>query len=185
MRRAALQTAAILLIAAAAASRAQAAPDKVWSGLVMAENVEKPQPVPQSLQSIEKTLVALFGYNQFNVIGESNKSLQTGDEDWLAISKYFSLQVDANGVTESGYDLNLKLYQDKQLLLQTDTKLSKQSPLVIKGPQVGSGQLLLVLIVDEGAGKKGSQRVHHRRRESNQLVSAWRRVKHAIRRALP
>src|SRR3954469_11036554 len=106
MRRAALQTAAILLIAAALVSHVQAAPDKVWSGLVMAENVEKPQPVPQSLQSIEKTLVALFGYNQFNVIGESNKSLQTGDEDWLAISKYFSLQVDANGVTESGYELN-------------------------------------------------------------------------------
>lgn len=152
----------------------------------MAENVEKPQPVPESLRSIEKTLVALFGYNQFNVIGESSKSLQTGDEDWLAISKYFSLQVDANGVTDSGYELNLKLYQDKQLLLETDTKLSKQSPLVIKGPQVGSGQLLLVLIVDDGAAKKTSQHgTHRQRRESNQLVSAWRRVKHFVRRALP
>jgi hypothetical protein len=32
-------------------------------------------------------------------------------------------------------------------LLETDTKLSKRSPLVIKGPQVGGGQLLLVLVV--------------------------------------
>ncbi len=186
MRRAALQTAAILLIAAAAIPRVQASSDKVWSGLVMAENVEKPQPVPQSLKSIEKTLVSLFGYNQFDVIGESNKSLQTGDEDWLAISKYFSLQVDANGVTESGYDLNLKLYQDKQLLLQTDTKLSKQSPLVIKGPQVGSGQLLLVLIVDDGTAKESSQRSHrHSRHDANPVRSAWRQVRHFIRRALP
>ena len=33
------------------------------------------------------------------------------------------------------------------LLLETEAKLSKASPLVIKGPQVGAGQLLLVLIV--------------------------------------
>jgi hypothetical protein len=32
-------------------------------------------------------------------------------------------------------------------LLETEAKLSKRSPLVIKGPQVGGGQLLLVLIV--------------------------------------
>jgi hypothetical protein len=32
-------------------------------------------------------------------------------------------------------------------LLETAAKLSKRSPLIIKGPQVGSGQLLLVLII--------------------------------------
>jgi hypothetical protein len=43
--------------------------------------------------------------------------------------------------------LTLKLFQEKNLLLETDAKLSKASPLVIKGPQVGDGQLLLVLVV--------------------------------------
>src|SRR4051794_4173107 len=131
-----LPIAVIVMITAVAFSSARAA-EKVWSGLVIAENVEKPRPIPDSLQGIEKTLVSLFGYNQFDVIGESEKSLKTGEEDWLATSKYFSLNVDANGETESGYELNLKLYQEKQLLLETSTKLSKQSPLVIKGPQIG------------------------------------------------
>ena len=54
---------------------------------------------------------------------------------------------DARGEIQGGYVLNLKLYKEKELLLETEAKLSKRSPLVIKGPQVGGGQLLLVLVV--------------------------------------
>jgi hypothetical protein len=99
------------------------------------------------LNPLEGTLKNLFGYNQFKVIGQSRKSLVTGSEDWLASSKYFSLRVDSKGSNEAGYVLTLKLFQEKNLLLETDAKLSKASPLVIKGPQVGDGQLLLVLVV--------------------------------------
>ena len=121
--------------------------ETVWSGLVIAENVAQPQPVPPELTRIEGSLKKFFGYNQFQVIGQSRKALKTGQEDWLATSKFFGLHVDARGETGAGYVLNLKLYKEKELLLETDTKLSKRSPLVIKGPQVGGGQLLLVLVV--------------------------------------
>jgi hypothetical protein len=121
--------------------------ENVWSGLVIAENVAKPQPIPLELTRIEGSLKKFFGYNQFQVIGQSQKVLKTGQEDWLATSKFFGLHVDAQGETEAGYVLNLKLYKEKELLLETDAKLSKRSPLVIKGPQVGGGQLLLVLVV--------------------------------------
>ena len=119
----------------------------VWSGLVIAENVAQPQPIPSELTRIEGSLKKFFGYNQFQVIGQSQKTLKTGQEDWLATSKFFGLHVDARGENEAGYVLNLKLYKEKELLLETDAKLSKRSPLVIKGPQIGSGQLLLVLVV--------------------------------------
>jgi hypothetical protein len=119
----------------------------VWSGLVIANNVEKPDEIPAELNRIEGTLKSWFGYNQFKVIGQSRKTLVTGAEDWLASSKYFSLQVDSKGETEAGYLLNLKLFQEKSVLLETEARLSKASPLVIKGPQVGDGQLLLVLVV--------------------------------------
>src|SRR5213075_1113088 len=121
--------------------------ETVWSGLVIAENVAQPQPIPAELTRIEGSLKKFFGYNQFQVIGQSQKTLKTGQEDWLATSKFFGLHVDARGETEAGYVLSLKLYKEKELLLETDTKLSKRSPLVIKGPQVGGGQLLLVLVV--------------------------------------
>ena len=113
----------------------------------MADNVSQPQSIPSELTRIEGLLKKFFGYDQFQVIGQSQKSLKTGQEDWLATSKFFGLHVDARGETQSGYVLNLKLYKEKELLLETEAKLSKRSPLVIKGPQVGGGQLLLVLIV--------------------------------------
>ena len=124
------------------------AAETVWSGLVIAENVAQPESIPPELTRIERLLKDLFGYNQFQVIGQSSKTLKTGQEDWLATSKFFGLRVDARGESEAGYVLNLKLYKEQELLLETDAKLSKRSPLVIKGPQVGSGQLLLVLVVE-------------------------------------
>jgi hypothetical protein len=136
----------VLLLTMTAAPASQAA-EKVWSGLVMAENVTQPQPIPSELTRIEGLLKRFFGYNEFKVIGQSQKTLKTGQEDWLATSKFFGLHVDARGETQDGYVLNLKLYKEKELLLETEAKLSKRSPLVIKGPQVGGGQLLLVLVV--------------------------------------
>ena len=56
-------------------------------------------------------------------------------------SKYFSFQVDSRGEKADAYVLNLKLFQEQKLLLETKAKLSKASPLVIRGPQVGDGQL--------------------------------------------
>jgi len=138
-------TALIALILSAAPGLRAA--ETVWSGLVIAENVAQPESIPPELTRIERLLKELFGYNQFQVIGQSSKTLKTGQEDWLATSKFFGLRVDARGESEAGYVLNLKLYKEKELLLETEAKLSKRSPLVIKGPQVGSGQLLLVLVV--------------------------------------
>jgi hypothetical protein len=136
----------VLVVTMTGAPALQAA-EKVWSGLVMAENVPAPEPVPSELTRIEGLLKKFFGYNEFHVIGQSEKTLKTGQEDWLATSKFFGLQVDARGETPGGYVLNLKLYKEKELLLETEAKLNKRSPLVIKGPQVGGGQLLLVLVV--------------------------------------
>src|SRR6201993_446726 len=80
--------------------------ETVWSGLVIAENVAQPQPIPPELTRIEGSLRKFFGYNQFEVIGQSQKTLKTGQEDWLATSKFFGLHVDAGGENEAGHGLN-------------------------------------------------------------------------------
>src|ERR1700736_1066781 len=169
--RRSLLLAGLVASAVIVAPRAPAA-HVVWSGLVIAQNVPEPAPIPRELTHIEQTLKSLFGYNQFQVIGQSSKTLKTGQEDWLASSKYFALHVDAQGENETGYAVNLKLYKEKELLLETDTKLSRQSPLVIKGPLVGKGQLLLVLVVESGTSTD-QRPVHH---QSNQFVTAWRHL---------
>src|ERR1700740_3276605 len=118
----------------------------VWSALVMANNVAQPEETPAELKSLVATLKELFGYNQYTVIGQSKKAVVTGSEDWMAQSKYFSLHVDSKeGNDKTGYLLDLKLFQEKSLLLETETKLTKESPLIIRGPGVGDGQLILLL----------------------------------------
>ena len=121
--------------------------ETVWSGLVIAENMQQPTAMPKELLPIEKTLKDLFGYNQFQIIGQSQKTLTGGQEDWRAWSKYFTLQVDAHGEHDTGYVLKLRLWKEKELQIETEAKVSKRGPLVIKGPPVGNGQLLVVLIV--------------------------------------
>lgn len=121
--------------------------EMVWSGLVVATNVGRPMMPSPEMHHLHRTLQHTFGYNQFEVIGQSRKALQTGEENWLAASKHFSLHVDARGASRDGYRVNLQLFQDRQVLLETDATLSRSSPLVIKGPQIGAGQLLLLLVV--------------------------------------
>ena len=121
--------------------------EMVWSGLVVATNVSHPVRPPPEMHRLDRTLRRTFGYNQFEVIGQSRKALRSGEENWLAASKHFSLHVDARGAWHDGYRLNLQLFQDRQILLETDATLSRSSPLVIKGPQIGAGQLLLLLVV--------------------------------------
>jgi hypothetical protein len=152
----------------------------VWTGMVIAQNVPQPAPIPAELTKLEQTLKDLFGYNQFELIGQSDKTLKTGEEDWLANSKYFGLHVDARGENDAGYTLNLKLYKENDVLLETDANLSRSSPLVIKGPQVGSGQLLLVLMVKEDT------QVHRRRRvePANPISAGWHRLRRMIHRVI-
>jgi len=63
----------VLVLTMTAAAASQAA-EKVWSGLVMAENVTQPQPIPSELIRIEGLLKKFFGYNEFQVIGQSQKN---------------------------------------------------------------------------------------------------------------
>src|SRR5256885_8418435 len=172
-----LATLLFLAISAVSADAAHA----VWSGLVIAENVPQPTPIPPELINLEQTLKDLFGYNQFELIGQSSKTLKTGEEDWLANSKYFGLHVDARGENDAGYTLSLKLYKEKDVLLETAATLSKSSPLGIKGPQVGSGQLLLVLVV------KDDEQAHRRRRvePATPITAGWYRLRRMFHRVLP
>ena len=139
--------AVFILLVAFGTSAARAADTVVWSGLVMASNAPDPTPIPPELDRFQRTLKDLFGYNQFQVIGQSRQTLKTGDEDWRTSSKYFSLRVNSKPGAKSAYVLDLQLFQEQKLLLETKAKLSKSSPLVIRGPQVGEGQLVLLLVL--------------------------------------
>lgn len=137
---------AVLAVSLSSATLARA-DQTVWSGLLIASNSLPSEPTPAEVAKIEGTLRSLFGYSRVQLIGEARQTLRTGQEDWQATSKYFALRIDARGEKAGAYVLNLKLLQEDKLLLETDARLNKASPLVIRGPQVGDGQLVIVLVV--------------------------------------
>jgi hypothetical protein len=121
--------------------------ENVWSGLVVATNVTNPKPPPPPMHRLTRTLEHTFGYNQFELIGQSRKTLESGEENWLAASKHFSLHVDAQGAMPDGYRLKLELFQDREILLEDGCDLEQKQSARHQGPQIGSGQLLLLLVV--------------------------------------
>lgn len=137
-------------VSKAAATRPESA-NTIWSALVLATNVADPKRAPAELEAFAPRLKRVFGYNQFEVIGSASNELGDRAESWLVPSESFwfglkarrSVSKEARG----GYLLSLQLFQNKRPLIDSEVKLAPGSPLFIRGPQYGKGQLIIVLQV--------------------------------------
>jgi len=121
--------------------------DTVWSGLILATNSEHPSEVPVEITKFKTKLENVFGYNQFELIGQHTELMDSPNERWLIPSKDFSLRVVSKTKGGTGYTFNLQLFQQKKTLADFEAKLEPQSPLFIRGPMYGGGQLIIVLLV--------------------------------------
>jgi hypothetical protein len=125
------------------------ATDKIWSALVVATNAATPKEPPSELREFASRLKRVFGYNQFELAGSALELIDEQTENWLVPSQLFSLSLkarrSASKEARGGYLLNLQLFQDKRPLVDTEAKLAPGSPLFIRGPQYGKGQLIIVL----------------------------------------
>jgi hypothetical protein len=127
------------------------AQDRIWSGLVFATNDSNPKEPPSELREFAPRLKRVFGYNQFELKGSAAKPIDADGESWLVPSDNFWLSVRARRAVSKeargGYLLDVHLYQDHRPLVATETKLAPGSPLFIRGPACGKGQLIIVLQV--------------------------------------
>lgn len=125
------------------------AANKIWSALVVATNPENPKAAPAELKEFEKRMSRVFGYSQFELVGSNTQEIGEQGESWLVPSKSFRLGLKARRAlskeAQGGYLLNLQLFQEKRPLVETEVKLAPGSPLFIRGPQYGKGQLIIVL----------------------------------------
>jgi hypothetical protein len=141
----------LALFAALAFIASAQADDRIWSAVVVATNAASPTDPPSELREFAPRLKRIFGYNQFEIIGSAAQQIDDQVESWLVPSQSFSLCVKARRTTSKeargGYLLNLQLFQDKRPLVDTEAKLAPGSPLFIRGPQYGKGQILFVLMI--------------------------------------
>jgi len=137
--------------AAPASATSVASGDRVWSALVLATNSADPKPAPPELKALAPRMKRVFGYNQFELAGSASQAIGNQQESWLVPSKSFSLGLRARRAmskeAQGGYLLWLQFFQDKRELVETEVKLAPGSPLFIRGPQYGKGQLIVVLQV--------------------------------------
>lgn len=141
-----LSVLALLMFAFLPAFRA-AAEESIWSALVVARNAEHPKEPSPELARFQTRLKNVFGYNEFAVIARYSQVMDDPTERWIILSKVFYLRVAANNAGQNTYLLHLELFQGERMLVETHAKLGRQSPLFIRGPMRGDGQLIIVLLV--------------------------------------
>jgi hypothetical protein len=91
----------------------------------------------------------IFGYNQFELIGEYSEKMDDPNERWLIPSKDFCLSVKTHNAPGERYPMKIALFQNRRRLAEFETHLSAESPLFIRGPMYAGGQLVIVLHVME------------------------------------
>lgn len=123
------------------------ASDIVWSGLIYATNEANPAPVPKELAAYNQKLQHIFGYNQLQLLSQHREVMDAQSEHWLLPGKGFYLLVDTKN-SGTNHLLTLHLYQEKRLVVQTIVLLARQSPIFLRGPLYGDGQLIMVLVIE-------------------------------------
>ena len=139
----------LLALALAASARAE---DKIWTAVVLATNAASPKEAPAELRDSLPKLKRVFGYNQFEIIGSAADKITDGSELKLAPTKSFWIQAKARRATSKeargGYLLSLQLFQEQRQLVDTETRLAPGSPLFIRGPEYGKGQIVFALMIE-------------------------------------
>ena len=121
--------------------------DVVWSGLIYATTETAPLPAPKELVAYSQKLQHIFGYNQLQLLSQHRESMDAQSEHWLLPGNGVTLLVDTRREGKN-HLLNLHLYQEKRLVVQTTVLLARQSPIFLRGPLYGEGQLIIVLVVE-------------------------------------
>ena len=146
-----LRSAFLFALAFALVASAQAE-DKIWTAVVLATNAASPKETPKELRDSLPKLKRIFGYNQFEVIGSASDKIEDGSELRLMPTQSFWLQAKARRATSKeargGYLLSLQLFNEKRQLVDTETKLAPGSPLFIRGPEYGKGQIVFALMIE-------------------------------------
>lgn len=133
-------------------------PAAIWSGLILATNNPHPAEAPVRLHRYAEKLKNIFGYNQFELIGEYSEKLGDTNERWLIPSNLSVRTQIEPGQRNRGYPMKIALFQNRHRLAEFETHLSPESPLFIRGPLYAGGQLVIVLHVVDPSEPSGHAR---------------------------
>ncbi|HEX4084737.1 MAG TPA: hypothetical protein VHY22_07500 [Chthoniobacteraceae bacterium] len=140
----------VLCVALAAPARAgepsSPPPTAIWSGLILATNDPHPSEPPPELRKWVDKLHTIFGYNDFELVGENSERVDDPNHRRLVPSKDFSLSVSPHPATPNGrLPLTLTLFENHHRLAEIEARLHPNHPLFIRGPEYAGGELVIVI----------------------------------------
>lgn len=100
------------------------------------------------LENTTKRLARAFNYQHFHLIGRHTQKVFKEYESWVVPSKDLCLKMDSRGPAEGGgVNLHLQLWQDKKVLVKSDTVIRKDRPVFLGGPNWRGGRLIFVVVL--------------------------------------
>ncbi len=143
---------------AATATAAAAAADAKVDGMLFyasdeataPEQEEKVQIKPAVLTDISARLGKVYKQKHFHLIGKHTQKVFKEYESWVVPSKDLCLKMDSRGPAEGGgVNLHLQLWQDKKVLVKSDTVIQAGRPVFLGGPAWRGGRLIFVVMLSE------------------------------------
>lgn len=100
------------------------------------------------LADLRKRLGSAFKLKNYQLLGKHTQKIFKDYESWVVPSKELCLKVDSRGPAKNGgINLHLQLWQDKKVLVKSDTTLKTGQPIFIGGPAWRKGKLIFVVVL--------------------------------------
>ena len=98
-------------------------------------------------QSLSVRLAKVFKFPHYHLIGKHTQKVFKEYESWVVPSKDLCLKIDSRGPAEGGgVNVHLQLWQDKKVLVKSDTVIQPGRPVFLGGPRWRGGRLVFVVM---------------------------------------
>jgi len=127
--------------------RASAA-ENFWGCLIYASNAGARNQLPDRLNGYDVRMSGAFGYSRFCTIAQRQTKLQAQKEAGLVFSDDLKIVLTSmTGGSDGKYLIKLLFVEGKEPVMETQARVSRDSPLFIRGPNWRDGQIIIVVMV--------------------------------------
>jgi hypothetical protein len=124
------------------------AAENFWGCLIYASDSAQCNSLPERLRGYEARMSGAFGYSRFCLIAQQQTTVQTERETGLAFSGDLKIVLTSlAGAPDGKYLIRLLFVQSEEPVMETQARVSPNSPLFIRGPNWRDGQIIIVVMI--------------------------------------
>jgi hypothetical protein len=124
------------------------AAENFWGCLIYASDSAQCNSLPERLRGYEARMSGAFGYSRFCLIAQQQTTVQTERETGLAFSGDLKIVLTSlAGAPDGKYLIRLLFVQSEEPVMETQARVSPNSPLFIRGLNWRDGQIIIVVMI--------------------------------------